>query len=272
MIVHLWPFLTHLKITSWYLSISNSLVLKLYTISSRCWRTEHLQTTASHQPMPASTSTERWQEDPCSPSQTVSIPPEFPDKLSQATSYFSFPCAARVDYGPIRKSILLVHLRIMHKSLKVLGSNLVTSKQAPCWEIWKSCNTMTLTKPQLRAFPAPCENVHSKNEVAVCAHTSIYLNATHMKPSASNLSHPRLCRTSLCSFFFRCQGLAGQATWCDLSRALIMHLQDARCMNFFSKQIRWQKECIVIKGFAAKKKERQGHQAMPSLRGAYQGY
>lgn len=32
-------------------------------------------------------------------SQMVSIPPEFPDKLYQATSYFS-PCASRVDHWP----------------------------------------------------------------------------------------------------------------------------------------------------------------------------
>lgn len=59
-----------------------------------------------------------------------------------------------------------------------------------------------------------------------------YLQET---PSCYNLSHPSLsCRTSLCSFF-QCQGLAEfHLMW--FVQALIMHLQDARCMNSFSNR------------------------------------
>lgn len=54
-------------------------------------------------------------------------------------------------------------------------------------------------------------------------------------PSCYNLSHPSLsCRTSLCSFL-QCQGLAElHLMW--FVQALIMHLQDARCMNSFSNR------------------------------------
>lgn len=54
-------------------------------------------------------------------------------------------------------------------------------------------------------------------------------------PSCYNLSHPSLsCRTSLCSFL-QCQGLAElHLMW--FVQALIMHLQDARCMNSSSNK------------------------------------
>lgn len=54
-------------------------------------------------------------------------------------------------------------------------------------------------------------------------------------PSCYNLSHPSLsCRTSLCSFL-QCQGLAElHLMW--FVQALIMHLQDARCMNSSSSR------------------------------------
>ena len=73
----------------------------------------------------------------------------------------------------------------------------------------KSCNTMTLTKPQLEWLSSStmCNLFYPEKIKLLSVHTILaflvfmppYLQET---PSCYNLSHPSLsCRTSLCSFF-----------------------------------------------------------------------
>lgn len=138
MIVHLWLFLIHLKY-SWYLSISNPLVLKLKgSISSSCQRMNHtlgkpLPHISLCQHLPLARRGDK--RDPV-PLQTVSIPPEFPDKSSQATSYFFPPVQPELITGSLEKSILpSPSQKSCTRAWVALGSILVTSKQALCWEI-----------------------------------------------------------------------------------------------------------------------------------------
>lgn len=154
-----------------------------------------------------------------------------------------------------------------------------------CWEaIWspasrplllgnsKNSSTVTLTKPQLEWLSSStmCNLFYQGNTKLLSMHTILaflvfmppYLQET---PSCYNLSHPlHSCRTSLCSFFFQCQGLAGfHLMW--FVQSLIMHLQDARCMNSFSnRSAGWGLYCIVQLYCKKKKKgkvsgQREGH-------------